>query len=225
MAKRPKTEDAKKTRKELSTSLSNRRESVESDASDGVDSDGVDSDGVGGASDGVESDADDPGDDSEACDDVESVEGDGCDDVESDGCEGAETTNIDPFKVHFEQLLTDQQVEQLAQNHPPSYTQSDVSVTTVIVTPSDRPLPFTGHITRSGGGSQSIARESQCYWSPWKRATICKWFSLCSDVLLLTVAHLQLKQQLKQHHSLVTSPRLQQSMFNILNSYKVKLMY
>ncbi len=166
MAKRPKTEDAKndkKTRKELSTSFSNRRESVESDASDGVDSDGV-----GGASDGVESDTDDPGDDSEACDDVESVEGDGCDDVESDGCEGAETTDIDPFKVHFEQLLTDQQVEQLAQNHPPFYTQSDVSVTTVIVTPSDRPLPFTGRVTRSGGGSQSIARESQCYWSPWK---------------------------------------------------------
>ena len=176
MAKRPKTEDAKndkKTRKELSTLLSNRRESVESDASDGVDSDGVGgdaSDGVGGAnaSDSVESDADDPGDDSEACDDLESVEGDGCDDVESDGCEGAETTDIDPFKVHFEQLLADQQVEQLAQNHPLSYTQSDVSVTTVIVTPSDRPLPFTGRVTRSGGGSQPIARESQCYWSPWK---------------------------------------------------------
>ncbi len=156
MAKRAKTEDAKndkKTRKESSTMLLNRRESVESDASDGVGgdaSDGMDSDGVGGdasdgmdsdgvGGDGVESEADDPGDDSEACDDVESVGGDGVggDDVEGDGREGAETTNIDPFKVHFEQLLTDQQVEQLAQNHPPSYTQSDVSVTMVTVTPSD----------------------------------------------------------------------------------------
>ncbi|XP_064403011.1 U3 small nucleolar RNA-associated protein 25 homolog isoform X2 [Halichondria panicea] len=178
MAKRPKTEDAKKTRKELSTSLSNRRESVESDASDGVDSDGV-----GGASDGVESDADDPGDDSEACDDVESVEGDGCDDVESDGCEGAETTNIDPFKVHFEQLLTDQQVEQLAQNHPPSYTQSDDTLLGAVEVAN--PLPERASVIGVPGNEQ-----------------------------------LFLKQQLKQHHSLVTSPRLQQSMFNILNSYK-----
>ncbi len=166
MAKRAKTEDAKndkKTRKESNTTLSIRGESVASDgvggdASDGMDSDGVggdasdgmDSDGVGGdasdgmdsdgvGGDGVESNADDPGDDSEACDDVESVEGDG---VEGDECEGAETTNIDPFKVHFEQLLTDQQVEQLAQNHPPSYTQSDVSVTMVIVTPSDTYSPL-----------------------------------------------------------------------------------
>ncbi len=148
MAKRAKTEDAKndkKTRKESSTMLLNRRESVESDASDGVGgdaSDGMDSDGVGGdasdgmdsdgvGGDGVESEADDPGDDSEACDDVESVGGD-----------DVETTNIDPFKVHFEQLLTDHQVEQLAQNHPPSYTQSDVSVTMVTVTPSDTYSPL-----------------------------------------------------------------------------------
>ncbi len=67
-------------------------------------------------SDDVESEASDVSEAGDISEDVESVEcGDPCND------------DRDPFKLHFECVLTEEQIDQLANKTPPSYTKSEVS--------------------------------------------------------------------------------------------------
>ncbi len=62
-------------------------------------------------------------DSSEACDGVESG---ACDGVESVKCDPSDDGR-DPFKLHLDRILTEEQVEQLANKNPPSYIVSEVS--------------------------------------------------------------------------------------------------
>ena len=117
----------------------------ESEAGDGVESedgDGVEIEAVDGdeseAGDGVESGVDD-GVESGAGDGVESGVDDGVESKAGDGVESGVGDGMkDSFKVHFEQVLTDQQVERLEQSfhHPPTYTQCEVRPVMVVPTHS-----------------------------------------------------------------------------------------
>lgn len=114
-SKQARVEVEKKVKLQLPDSVDGNSNHMKSEAGDGVMSEAGDS--VVSDDDGVASDAGD---------DVTSDAGDASDGVDSDAC-GVDGT-IDPFKVHFESVLSENQVEQLAQTQTPTYTQSEVSV-------------------------------------------------------------------------------------------------